>query len=369
MKIGILTYQYAMNYGALLQAYGLKTYLSSLNHEVEILNYDTSFLYNKQRPIKYRIISTVWNIVKNVLGARKKRKEFDIFRKDYLKLNDLILNSAHQLREYLKCKEFDAFIVGSDQVWNPEINGDDKTYFLDFADNQIKISYAASFGVSSLDDKTISSVIDCLQSFSAISVREKTAQKLLTQLDKKVEVVLDPVFLPERQVWDMLSGRNQVVDGKYLLCYVMPGDRHLEKRIEEIASEYKKVTGNKIIFLGRKEYKKFKPDGTDLVSAGPCEFVNLFKYADQIITNSFHGTAFSIIYNKPFYSLVNTQISGKKQLGSRVIDLLKELNIEERILDVNDSCDFTNKIDYECVDSCLNRLRTVSHNFIITALE
>ena len=369
MKIGILTYQYAMNYGALLQAYALKTYLESLKYEVEILNYDTSYLYNQQRSMKSKIISKAWSVVRDILGGRKKRIKFEKFRINYLKLNNPILTSSYSLKEYLKNKDFDAFIVGSDQVWNPEINGKDFTYYLDFVTDKIKISYAASFGVSSLDEKLTEQIIELLNTFNAISIREKTGLNIIKGLKKKAVVVLDPVFLPEIDIWNTLIKGEKAVSEKYLLCYVMPGDKVLEKKIEKMAEEYKKLRGNKVIYLGRKEYKRFKNDGKDYVSADPIEFINLFKNADYIITNSFHGTAFSIIFNKSFYSFVNTKISGKRQLSSRVIDLLEELQLNSRLIDVVDTCDFSLGIEYETVNTKLKKMQEFSRIFLIDALK
>lgn len=369
MKIGILTYQYAMNYGALLQAYALKSYLESLKHEVEILNYDTSYLYNQQRSLKSKIISRAWSVVRNGLGGRKKNKKFELFRNDFLKLKSPVLTSGACLKEYLKNKEFDAFIVGSDQVWNPEINGNDFTYYLEFVSDEIKISYAASFGVSSLDEKITNQIVELVSTFNAVSVREKTGLNILKDLRNKAEVVLDPVFLPNIETWNTLADIKKVAPEKYLLCYVMPGDKVLEKKIEKLAEEYKKITGNTVVFLGRKEYKRFKNDGKDFVSADPIEFVNLFKNADQIITNSFHGTAFSIIFNKSFYSLVNTQISGKRQLSSRVIDLLEELRLNMRLIDVMETCDFSLEVEYETVNATLKKMKEHSRIFLIDALK
>lgn len=369
MKIGILTYQYAMNYGALLQAYALKTYLDNAGYDVEILNYDTSYLYARHRSVNARIKSSAWSIVKSLLGARKKKKNFDIFRNEYLKLNDNSISSKDELIKYISDKSFDAFIVGSDQVWNPEINGFDDTYYLNFTDSALKVSYAASFGVASLNEADLDTILENLKTFSAISVREKTGLEILKAINQRIDVVLDPVFLPDISTWDRLAGSEPCVKGEYMLCYVMPGDTELENKIEDIALQYKKVTGNQVIFLGRKEYKKLKKDGKDMVSASPGEFVNLFKNAGIVITNSFHGTAFSIIYNKKFYSLVNRRLKGNKQLGSRVIDLLSELDIPERAIDSDGEYNFNCQIEFNNVNERLIELKNSSKEFLNKALH
>lgn len=368
MKIGILTYQYAMNYGAVLQAYALKTYLAHLGNDVEILNYDTSYIYQMNRSLKSKLVSGVWNICRSALGAKQKRRNFDRFRSQYLELGQDSIESETQLAVYAAKKDFDAFIVGSDQVWNPEINGGDEAYYLHFAENKRKISYAASFGVSRLKQADLKPIIENVKSFSAVSVREQTGVQLLESLPMPVQVVLDPVFLPEIEVWDKLAGKR-IIDENYVLCYVLPGDREVEKQLEQMAKQYGERLGYKIIFVGRREYKRLKTDGTDWVAASPQEFVNLFQNAEFIVTNSFHGTAFSLIYEKQFYSIVNKRLGAEKQLSSRIVDLLDELHLPERIVGCGERYESKRMIDYGQVRETLDQLRKKSRDFLDHALR
>lgn len=368
MKIGILTYQYAINYGAQLQAYALKEFLNSYGYEVEIINYDTSYMYIKNRSIKNRIISKIWYLVKYFIGGREKKIKFNTFKKKRLQIKGDIIADKNHLQKYLEIENFDVIIVGSDQVWNPEINGNDDAYYLNLENNIIKISYAASFGVSSLNKKYIQNLKDCLNKFSSISVREKTGKKIINSIGLDAEVVLDPVFLLEKEKWLDISSKNRIVNECYILCYVMPGDKELENKIEYLALQIRKQTGKEIVFLGRKEYKKFKRDGKDFISASPEEFVNLFFYADIVITNSFHGTAFSIIFNKNFYSLINSNVFGVKQLSSRLTDLLFDLGLENRIVNVKDENIDIDKINYIEVNRKLNKMKDKSKSYLQTAL-
>ena len=363
MKIAILTYQYAINYGAALQAYALKSYLEQLGHDVDILNYDTSYLYLKKRSIKARIVSAGWNCIKAILGGKRKRRNFSEFQKKKLKLKNPTIKDKKELEKFIEQEKYDAIIVGSDQVWNPEINGGDDAYYLKLKYGGVKISYAASFGVDSLKEEDLIKIKDSLESFRAISVREVTGKKILEGLDKTVEEVLDPVFLPDVEKWDELAGKR-IINDKYLLCYVMPGNRDIENKIENIAKQYKKENNGKVVYLGRKEYKKFKRDGKDIVAASPEEFVNLFKYADKIVTNSFHGTAFSIIYSKQFYSVIDSKQEGRKQLGSRIKDLLHKLNLNERLLEPMDECDWNKNIIFEPVIQELFKIKKESKAFL-----
>lgn len=368
MRIGILTYQYAINYGAVLQAYALKTYLEKSGHDVEILNYDTSYLYLKNRSMKSKLISSSWNVIKNILGGQIKKKKFDEFREECLKLNSPVMQSQEELKVYIQKKQFDAFIVGSDQVWNPEINGRDNAYYLNFVKDGLKIAYAASFGVSSLDRKDLEVIVKNLKTFSAISVREKTGKQLLNLLQREIQVVLDPVFLLDVNLWNEFAGKR-IVSDKYILCYVLPGNHEIEIKIEKMAKEYSEKTGYEVLFVGRKEYKQFINDGKDMVFASPKEFVNLVRNAEVIITNSFHGTAFSIIFSKQFYSLVNSKIISNKQLGSRIVDLLTEIGLEENLVEPSDYVVFNKNIDYKPVMLKLEQLKVVSCEFLNSGLS
>lgn len=359
-----------MNYGAVLQAYALKSYLESLGHEVEILNYNTSYLYLQNRPFQAKIKSFAWNIVKICLGGKKKIVSFDNFRKQKLELSKFELKSHAEITNYAASQDFDAFIVGSDQVWNPKINGGDTAYYLDFANDQLRISYAASFGVSVIEDIERKLILDNLLKFNAISIREYTGLNILAPLSENtnLDVVLDPVFLPDLSVWNQIAG-DRIMNNKYILCYVMVGDKALESRTVQIAKQYRIQTGSQIVFVGRKEYYRFKNDGTDLVSASPEEFVNLIKYAEFVVTNSFHGTAFSTIFSKQFYSLINTEISKEKQLSSRICDLLEKVGLMDRVLDLKNDYDFANVIEYKAVQKQLDILKEKSKQFLLKSLE
>lgn len=369
MKIGILTYQYAMNYGALLQAFALKQYLQSQGHEVIIINYDSSYLYANNRTIKEKAVSAVWNGVKYIIAGNDKKIKFDEFRKRKLCLNETLIKTKKEIIDYIDTEKFDVLIVGSDQVWNPEINGDDDVYYLNFKSNAKKISYAASFGVSEIQEKYEAELKEFLMDFVSVSVREKTGKEILCKLGLNSTVVLDPVFLPERAVWERLAGEKKLINKNYILCYVMPGDVQTEKKIEHMAKYIKKITNKSVIFLGRKEYKKYLIDGKDIISASPEEFVNLFKYADFIITNSFHGTAFSVIFNKNFYTVVNSNVTGKRQLSSRLTDLLNDIDLNDRIIDVDEDLNGISDIDYSAVKMKLDKLKNISENYLTTSIN
>ena len=333
MKIGIITFQFVDNYGAVLQAYALKRYLSEKGNEVSIVNYDNHTRRTAKRNKISRLKSKIWGIIKTIIFGREKHKRFSSFRKDYLELSDEVILNRNQLEDFLNTSNYDCIIVGSDQVWNPLITSYDETYLLDLVPtNCLKVAYAASFGLEKLNSKWMNSVVLKLIDFSGVSVREETAQRILIDAGYtgNVQVVTDPVFLLEKEKWEEVASIR--LQEKYILCYVMPGDRNVEKRIEKMAKTLGKRWNYKIIYIGRKEYKKMFNDGKDILNASPTDFLGYFIGAELILTNSFHGTAFSIIFKKNFYSFVNLDLDGKKQLASRITDLLKECNLESRCI-------------------------------------
>lgn len=370
MKIGTLTYHFANNYGAVLQAYALKTYLEEQGHDVEILNYNSSFLYRKNRALLKRVVSLFWSRFRLVIGGAKKNKAFSSFRLNYLGINGEQITLPTELKNYLKDKNFNAFVVGSDQVWNPVLNGADKNYYLAFANSALKVSYAASFGVSKVEERFIPLIRDNVKEFSAVSVREKTGLEILKNcsVENSATVVLDPVFLLSQEGWNKLASKRLIKE-KYILCYVMPGDKKLENKITETANKLKKETGYKVVYIGRKEYYRFINDGKDMVGASPEDFVSLIKNAEVVLTNSFHGTAFSVIFQRDFYSFKNSSISKEKQLSSRIQDLLSDIGLETRIIDSNKNLASLEKINYDTCNQIIKSKIKDSKNFLLNVLK
>lgn len=329
MKIGILTFQYVDNYGAVLQAYALRKHLITKGYRVDIINYNNSKKRGKHRKVVSKIKTYIWSIFKMVVFGNKKKRAFDNFRTHHLEIKEGEIKNREQLN--IKLKEYDAVIVGSDQVWNPSITGYDKSYLLDFDNIDYKISYAASIGKSQVEAKWLNTIVNELKSFKGISVREKTARDMIiaTNFDENIKVVLDPVFLLEDKEWNYIS-EECIVPNHYILCYIMPGDNNIVSSIEKSAKMLSKKHDIPIVYLGRKEYKKFNTDGYELINASPREFIGLFSKAEMVLTNSFHGTAFSIIFQKNFYSFVNSELSSTVQLGSRIKDLLDNFDLSNR---------------------------------------
>jgi hypothetical protein len=368
MKIGILTYQRAENYGAMLQSYALKTYLMQLGHQVEMVDYwpeyheeyfrifsrkyiRTLSLKGKIAYLLYTFISLPWLI--------KRKKNFNRFIYRYLHLQKKVTYRSTDV-----CKNYDIVLYGSDQIWRkhnlPGCIGYDEWYF--GSQNIIaekKITYAASMGVLNItaeDRLFLSSMFD---NFTATSVREKDLQYLLSSLDRKATLVLDPVFLLKQSDWEELIPKKQKFsDKKYILFYNLLLTKESVELAEKIANHYgyeiKEIYKRRDCEHNGKRYIK---------SAGVEEFLSLIYNAELVVSNSFHGVAFSIIFKKPFYAV------GMGTRVERVLTLLTLLGIKERYIINIENIDYHLSIDYGKVNKLLDEQRNDSLTFLTDSLE
>ena len=325
MNIKIITCHDVYNYGASLQAYALQTYLKQKGHDVEIIDYlpaymDKAYSSNFNRYMSIPKMSPLYKYKDNaffriVYAIRKylpqlckivrqkgRKQAFDRFKHAYLHLTD------HYV-EYKDLKDVqwvaDVFIVGSDQVWNPLFNnGRDPSYFLQFGSLETKrVAYAASFGVSTLEEQDVKRMKEWLKSFSAISVRETTGLRLLSNIGiLEGQHVVDPVFLLSPKDWDILiQDRNSRVPAYVLVYNLGQVDESIKSCAQELARKHN------LSILSIEDSNKIKYADKIVENAGPIEFVRYIKAARYVVTNSFHATAFSLKFNVPFYVFIRSE--------------------------------------------------------------
>ena len=365
-KIATLTFNNSVNYGALLQTYALREYLNTSGFECDIINYQNPKMKYSRVSFMRKIASIVWkNLLARFFASQKRRKRTSQFRMTKMNIGQKCVNLS-DLKSLNSV--YNIFIVGSDQVWNPFINRGDSAFFLSFvSDENKRISYAASFGSSKVDKSYLESNRQDLEKFDAISVRENESAELLkAEIGIAAETVLDPVFLLTKDDWiNKLNLNNSVskVNDKYVLCYVMPVDFELVNRIYHVAESIAKGNNLKIITLGK---KNSKPIGIETLDrdAGPIEFANYILNAEYIVTNSFHGTAFSIIFRKQFFTVLKKGFN----LNLRLENLLGSFNLSSRILYENNA-GIVNlfPIDYSNVEPLLENRINQSQDFLINA--
>lgn len=346
-KVGIITFHRAINYGAVLQTYALVTYLQSKGFVVEVIDYFPKFL---QKYHYYKLPKRPIDFIIRLLNVF----QFNRFVKKKLPKSAVQYTSNEELKANLPA--YDYYITGSDQVWSSNIPINDlKAYFLDFVPQGklCKVSYAASMGHNYFLAKDTNYIKQALSDFKDISVREPFAKQEIAQLGlDNVEIVLDPTLLLDKSYYETVFVPIKKKD------YILVFDLNKSKLLEECALKVSAQTGIPIInILGFKNYAKNK-----IVS--PVEWLSYINGAKYIFTNSFHGTSFSIIFNKNFFCIEQE----KKQRNNRAINLLGNLDISDRFIQNVEDVDIEKQIDYEKVKKKLDVLRSKSFDFLNKAL-
>jgi hypothetical protein len=352
MKIGILTFHYSNhNYGAVLQTYSIYKLIESLGHDSYIINY---------KPKITSLRKKILNSIKNILGY-----EFEIFRHKYI---PGILPETQNVNDLKKLNNLiDGFIVGSDQVWR--YRGDKEAfakYFFDFVnDDKLKIAYGASFGVDSwYAEKNITNNIKKLiKKFDAISVREESGIKICEEIFNINSVkVLDPTLLVKKKYFHELADKKFFSHSKkkYLAYMILDNNKKTESFFRKIA------TNNQLKFIQIKG-KNILPQKDLFFYNNVNKWLNYIKYANIIVTDSFHCTIFSIIFQKKFICLSNP-IRGT----TRLKNLLEMVKLESRLYsDINKIkySGLNKEIDYSKVEILLNKEKIKSTKFLRNSLK
>ena len=357
MKIGILTYHRSHNYGALLQAVALRHILYSFGHEVYFVDYWPEYHRNMYGLIDYTYLREVGfqakcrYLVSRLLKFRNiqnRRRKFEMFIRRYV------------VPYCRPCSEsFDLIVCGSDQIWrkqprlknslNPVYFGAGDTHAAAYA------SYAASMGVIGLSPEDKKNIKSWLGRFQKLSVRESELKKVLERECEleDVEHVLDPTLLLTATDWKSMLPVPEMVGEKYVLFYDLMKDSFNVKAIEE----YTRCKGFRLITLRGGVHEFFHRDGV-LPCEGPLEMMGLIAHAECVFTSSFHGLAFSVVFNRPF-------IASFKQNAGRAESLLRMLGVPERLLapKAERIPEFAS-IDYGKVNEKLDRAREESVQFL-----
>lgn len=343
LRIGTLTFHQSTNYGGILQAYALQRALAECGADSKIVNYKCESIYNGNTPLLITNFS-----LRGILGAMlrvypqiKKNKVFKQFRKQYMTITE---------REYTRQnivevdKEFDTFVTGSDQVWRLDLTGYDRTYFLDFTQKK-KYAYSASLGAIAPNKVDETFFKEMLGTYSGVSVREKeTAVALQILLKRKVTWTVDPVFLLSQQHWITLAGKR-IENKPYIFVF-----RLHDTNVYEYAERLKKITGLKVISLesGLRGMSKAK----QIRSVKVEEFLNYINYAEYIVTDSFHCTAFALIFNRQVHPILQ---KSNKNMNNRLVSLMSMVKHESCIVsDASEQLRNACIIDYNIVMPLLN---------------
>lgn len=357
MKINIITCHRAFNYGAVLQTYALQKYLKDNNYDVQVIDYVPKYIEKRKSQNKNIIL----RIVRPLLRFYDFKKSNKVFTKFLIDNIDLTTKYATYEQLEKNTPEAEVYIAGSDQIWNCDLeNGKDDAYFLKFVkDDKKKISYAASIAMDEIPEKEKDRFKKLLKRFNFISVREQTGVKLLNEINiKNVEKVLDPVYLLEKKQWDELAKRSKLdlEKEKYVLAYGFKRQKDLFSYARELADKkgyklYSINTNFEDFLLNVDKY---------YYNATPYDFINLIKNAQDVVTNSFHGLSFSIIYNKKVH-----QFRKNSKDNSRMLDLLDEVKLSNRLVK---GAILEDEINYEDTNKKIKEERKKSIDFLKKSL-
>ena len=382
-KVGIITIVNVNNYGAELQAFATFRKLQLMGYNAEIINYlyykDWRYIDSKMSRsfnsmsikgkiiyfAKYRVASFVLNKILPLICKDVKQRiaNFNSFHQHNTRFSKLY-KSMKDL--YTDTPIYDVYIVGSDQVWNPNASSSIEPYFLTFAPHSaLTVSYASSFGVSKIENNSIANRIKLgLSSIKTISVRESSGVNLVKELTgRTAQLVCDPTLLLNKSEWTMFMKPVSNMPQRYVLIYQLSESDAIVK----LATRIGKQEQIPVYRICKRAFKVKKDKGVvNILNAGPSEFLSLITNASFIITNSFHGTAFSINFDVPFYTVV----SAKKKNNNRMESLLDYVGLGKRI--VKDDVDITNLpivgYDVNATQLKLKSFRLESEKFLEDAL-
>ena len=374
-RINLITYSRTRNYGGILQAYGLYEYLRQSDYDVSFIDYipqRCNIQNRKQFVAEAASKSRIW-------GKNKLTKwMFSIVRypgieRTFAPFIDFMDAKANFTKPYFSIGELiadtplaDVYITGSDQVWNSQFTAGqelDLPFYLPFVKDSKKISYASSFGRDYVPKDHKEAVSRMLNQYDAISVRERSGQKILNEMGIASTVVVDPTILCPAEVWEHEA--SQRLGNHYIFLYLISFNKQLYRQAKAMA----KKSGKKLITVSLDSRDRKYIHKNLMIAPSINDWLSYIKYADGVITDSFHASVFSILFKKQF--LVNS--ATRKGMSTRINDLLASTGLESRnanTFDLNQAMEMLNDvIDWEFSSKALNSLKEHSSKWLAEAIE
>lgn len=369
--VATLTFHIAHNFGAMLQAYALEKAINNLGYECEVIDYRFKYIDSWSGVQTWRDLVRNLDLIRGTIEyyCRKKKGQirnqtpmqsrFNRFMRKDIKLSRQILFSAEDLRKV----DYDVVILGSDQIWNPKLtDGIALEYYGYYFDKKnIKVfSYAASCGKERYSIEDEKKIVPLLRELYRISVREKRFSEYLNSECGLIStMVIDPVFLLAKNDWcDLIKKCRKMYKRPYLLLYAFDASKDIYDVARKISSEH----NLDLVSIGY-QYNDELSDFTQFNDCGPKEFLSLLKYSDYVCTTSFHGVAFSLIFNKNFYCFSHPEY------GLRTTDLLQMLNMEKRILNSFNADMKIEPCDFSTSNMLIDKYRKKAVEYIVGSIE
>ncbi len=359
-KVGIVTFYKANNFGVCLQALATYRFIKNNDYDAEIIQYQCPYEHRTQKWIykeNNKVSGYFTSFTKNLLLGKMHyfKKGFGMVTEHY-KLSDERFTSFEQMQKL----DYDILVAGSDQIWSSQITGVlDQAFLLNFGKNSKRISIASSLGSKEIPANEREIFQECLRKYSAVSVREMFAKEQLQPLvDKEIKVLMDPTFFFNRDEWINLLGRKSKYfekKEKYILCYFIAGNKF---EYAQRVKAYSEKLGLPVWTIQFSNYH-WKISDKAILGASIEDFIALFANADLILTDSFHGTAFSLNMERNFVPFKHSANP------LRIINLLERLSLQARLdMEASDYED----VDYTSVKPVLENLREDSKEWTLKAL-
>lgn len=365
-KVGIITLHYAYNYGSVLQAYALQKVINDWGYNANIINYvDRHDFINYQLFRWQHYLTRPREIAADIVFLRKnfrRKQAFRHFQEKYLHILGRPVYKDEDMRELGNA--FDYYITGSDQVWNFKVTGGvNPIYFLNFVNhNASKIAYAPSMGELDQTQTDLQAIEPLLRKFDHMSIREKSTKKRIEALyGRPVQVTVDPTLLLDSKNYASLTEKilQPTPKGKYIFVYLLEPNNTLVDYVQKLAAEQ----GLLVIYISNivKGNVFGNVTSNSEYGASPERFLQLIKNATFVVTNSFHATIFSILFERQFVTFKT------KKSFPRMLDLLQTIGLEDRVS--GDTKTISNQIDYSHVEEKLNIVRASSLEYLRSALD
>lgn len=355
-KVAFITVHVGANFGSVLQTIATARIIESLGKDPLLINYiPNRVTYSRFFRSMFRGVVPFIKYLIFLPNFIKNTNMYSNYLKKHCPLSAPIYDKDNFAK---KCPVADYYITGSDQVWNSKHNEgfNDRYYFAQTPDNAVRISFASSIGETELSDEHTARIKSLLSRYKAISVREESAKHLIEGMGLEATHLLDPTFMLNKEEWKTYMSKR-IVKEDYLLIYT-PYNTLDKKAIFDAAREIAKKKGLKVVTFSW-DWRKDKMADKTITYANPGDFLSLMHYASYVVTNSFHGTAFSINLNKQFSVFMPSAFS------TRISSILDICGLEGRL--VTDKFDLTKAkefIDYTSVNNILDKERNKSIEFL-----
>lgn len=385
-RVGIITIHGIDNFGSLCQAYATQRTVESIGYKCEIINYKYPNTYHKNavqmHTARAKVLLNFWHLLRSyTLGQviryyiyrifiskgnqEKKHKLYEEVRKRILKTSKVFID-----KEMLSKTppQYDIYLTGSDQVWNPRYLFEDTTFLLSFVNSDNKIAFSASFGTTEIDAQHQELMRPLLSQYRRISTRESSGVNLVRGIcGKKAICTCDPTLLLSGNEWKSLFDAKPLIDGEYILCYILTYTADPYPYAYKFVKHIRKILGMKVVFIDEGGFYWNDLRNKSFQVYGPNEIINLFSNASFIISSSFHGAAFSVNFKKDFYSIFPKGVKDERQES-----LLKIVGAEDRFIRVGDPFPTKEELhikNWKDIDSRLQHYVSMSKEYLRESLS